>query len=297
MISPRLKLRTTIRAPDDFKVSMGRRAAWYTTALGLVSSVRPRTIPNIMSPAKATEGKRKKRKAQGGQIRALKESHLAGQIALFRSQNELLNEQLQKREELLKAHTELIEEQRGVGGAEAGPSLPKLEAGGPKAKQKKRKREPTEASPPKAEAKRRKRKEAEASPHEPNENEAHCARTASIVAAVVFKALYDKAKAGPPIGAHKKTALRIRNSRKRFREFGCKKPEELDGFVDLWVSTMKERNTAAHKIGPEDVISMLLHCEPTLRGVLERAFSRFWDIPVGDWDRATPDRRSRTFEF
>ncbi|KAG0128329.1 hypothetical protein HOY82DRAFT_541342 [Tuber indicum] len=248
-----------------------------------------------MSSSKATEGKRKKRKAQGGQIRALKEPHLEEQkeqIALFRRQTKLLKGQIRKHEELLKAHKKLIKAQRRVGGSEAGLSIPKLDAGGPGAKQKKRKREPTEASPPKAEAKRRKWKEAEASPHELNGNEAHCARTASIVAAVVFKALYDKAKVGPPIGAQEETALRIRNSRKRFREFGCKKPAELDEFADLslkigktnlvlhwdlywisrnrlpWVSTMKERNTAAHKIGPEDVISMLPTANPHSGGYL-----------------------------
>ena len=98
-----------------------------------------------------------------------------------------------------------------MGGAEAGPSLPKLEPGGPKAKQRKRKRKPTEASPPKAEAKRRKRKEAEASPHEPNENETHCVRRLSIVPAVVFKALYDKAEVGPSVGVHEERAVQIRN--------------------------------------------------------------------------------------
>jgi len=62
---------------------------------------------------------------------------------------------------------------------------------------------------------------------------------------------------------------------------------------------MKERNIAAHRIGGDDVISMLPHCEPTLRGVLERAFHHLWGVPVGGWGGAdvTPEQRSRIFEY
>ena len=44
---------------------------------------------------------------------------------------------------------------------------------------------------------------------------------------------------------------------------------------------MKERNIAAHRIGREDVISMLPHCKPTLWGVLEHAFRCLWGVLVG----------------
>ena len=188
-----------------------------------------RTIPNIMPPAKATEGKRKERKPPGGRIQAAPELLLEEQIALFSYQNESLNDHLEKYKQLLEEHRRVIEAQRGVGGAEGGPSLPKLEAGGPKNKQ----RKPTVASHAKIDAKQRKRKEAEASPHKPNENEAHCARRASIVLAVFFKALYDKADIGPEVGTHEQRADSIQANRQSFDRFGCKKPEEVDEFADL----------------------------------------------------------------
>lgn len=67
----------------------------------------------------------------------------------------------------------------------------------------------------------------------PNHNKAHSARSASIVTAIVFKALYDKAEVGLPVGAHEERAVRIRKLRKSFPRFGFKKPEEVDEFADM----------------------------------------------------------------
>jgi len=107
------------------------------------------------------------------------------------------------------------------------------EASPAKAKAKHRKLRETEASPAKGDAQRRKEKEAEVSPNVPNDNKAHGARSASIVTAIVFKALYDKAEVGLPVGAHEERAVRIRKLRKSFRRFGFKKPEEVDEFADM----------------------------------------------------------------
>ena len=178
-----------------------------------------------MPSATAKEEKRKKRK--------LKESLLEEQVALLTDQNALLIEQLRKHSELLEEHRKLIEEQRGVGGTETSLSLPKPEAGGPKAKQRKRKRKSTEASPPEPETKRKKRKKTEPSPDQPNKNEELCARSAILISTVALKAWYDKEEVGPPRGSHAERAQRIRELRESFREFGFEKPEEVDQLADL----------------------------------------------------------------
>ncbi|PUU80235.1 hypothetical protein B9Z19DRAFT_1063588 [Tuber borchii] len=131
-----------------------------------------------------------------------------------------------------------------------------------------------------------------------------------VVAGVIFREYYSKIRVGPSKCSHADHAKWIHNLQERFWDFGCEKPEDVDDFSELppgpplcsvhsyqgpWVSTMAERNTAAHTIGGQHVIAILPHCDPKLRGVLERAFKFLWEVSVDEWEKATPDRKDRTF--
>ncbi|KAG0638024.1 hypothetical protein HOY80DRAFT_1137840 [Tuber brumale] len=130
-----------------------------------------------------------------------------------------------------------------------------------------------------------------------NENKQYLSSMVSIIAAVIFQALYAKVPVGPSRNSHEKRVVWIRNFQEKFWEFVFEKAEEVDSLADLWVGIMKSRNTAAHQVNGQDVIDILPHCEAPLRKVLEQSFKFLWGIPVNNWGSANLDQKLLSFRY
>ncbi|RPA91537.1 hypothetical protein L873DRAFT_299698 [Choiromyces venosus 120613-1] len=118
-----------------------------------------------------------------------------------------------------------------------------------------------------------------------------------IVAAVVLKSLYKKGVGLAPSEAHLSDTRgnTIRQHHDWFSRFGLANRQEMLDFAEVWPVVMAARNTAAHEVTGDNVITALSYCKGNLRRVLERAFRSLWGISPSNWHNASAAQRVMVF--